>query len=81
MSTNVLRKKLQDYLKVADDKKIKALYAIMEEEIEESVSEYSDEFKEELDRRYAYYKSGGKMVNASEVNKQIKEILKKGRKK
>jgi len=81
MSTNTLRKKLQNYLEVADDKKIKALYAIMEDEIEESVGEYSDEFKKELDRRYAYYKSGGKMVSAEEVNKQIKQILKNGRKK
>jgi len=81
MSINVLRRKLQNYLEVADDKKIKALYAIMEGEIEKSSEEYSDEFKEELDRRYAYYKSGGKMVGAAEVNKQIKEIIKKGRKK
>jgi adenylate kinase family enzyme len=81
MSTNALRKKLQDYLEVADDKKIKALYEIMEDDIEQSVGEYSDEFKEELDRRYAYYKSGGKMVSAADVDKQIKEILKKSRKK
>jgi hypothetical protein len=80
MSTNTLRKKLQNYLEVADDKKIKALYAIMEDEIEESVGEYSDEFKKELDRRYAYYKSGGKMVSAEEVDRRIEKLLKSKKK-
>jgi hypothetical protein len=81
MSTSSLRKKLQDYLEVADDKKIKALYAIMENDIEGSVGEYSEEFKRELDRRYAYYKSGSKMVSPGEVDRRIKRILNKGRKK
>ncbi len=81
MSTNILRQKLHNYLEMADDKKIKAMYIMVEEEIEKSSVEYSDEFKKELDRRYAYYKSGGKMVSAREANKQIKEILRKGRKK
>ena len=81
MSTSAIRQKLRNYLEVADDKKVKAIYTMMEDDIEKSAVEYTDAFKKELDRRYAYYKSGGKMVSATEANKQIKEIVKKGRKK
>ena len=81
MSTSTIRHKLHNYLEVADDKKVKALYTIVEDEIEKSTVQYNDDFKKELDRRYAYYKSGGKMVTATEANKQIQEIVKKGRKK
>ena len=81
MSTSAIRQKLHSYLEVADDKKVKALYTMVEDEIGKSAVEYTDDFKKELDRRYAYYKSGGKMVSAAETNKQIKEIIKKGRKK
>ena len=81
MSTSAIRQKLHSYLEVANDKKIKAIYTMVEDEIEKPVVEYTGDFKKELDRRYAYYKSGGKMVSAAESNKQIQEILKKGRKK
>ena len=81
MSTSAIRHKLHNYLEVADDKKVKALYTIVEDEIEKSTVQYNDDFKKELDKRYAYYKSGGKMVTATEANKQIQEIVKKGRKK
>jgi hypothetical protein len=81
MPTIAIKKKLHNYPEVADDKKVKTIYTMMEEDIEKSTVEYTDDFKKELDRRYAYYKSGGKMVIASVANKQIQAILKKGRKK
>ncbi|HLF45909.1 MAG TPA: hypothetical protein VI548_05765 [Chitinophagaceae bacterium] len=77
MSTNTIRKKLHSYLEVADDKKVKAMYVMMEEVIKESAVEYSDEFKLELDRRYADYKSGkAKMITAAESKRRIQKILK-----
>lgn len=81
MSTSAIRHKLQNYLEVADDKKVKALYIMVENEIEKSAIQYSDDFKKELDKRYAYYKSGGKMITAAAATKQIQQIIKKGRKK
>jgi hypothetical protein len=81
MSTIAIRQKLHNYLEVADDKKVKAIYTMIEADIEKLAVEYTDAFKKELDQRYAYYKSGGKMVGTVEANKQIKEILKKGGKK
>lgn len=77
-----LRQKLHNYLEVAGDKKVKALYAIMEDEIEESALEFTPEFEAELDRRYEDYKSGkAKMVTAAESKKRIQKLLQSARKK
>ena len=82
MSTTTIRQKLHSYLEIADDKKVKAIYAIMENDIEESALEYNDEIKKELDSRYAGYKSGkAKMVSAGESRKRVQKILKAARKK
>lgn len=80
MNATAIRKQLHNYLEVADDKKIKAIYTMMEGEIKESAVVYTDEFKAELDKRYAAYKSGNaKMVTAAESKKRIQKILKKKR--
>ncbi len=82
MNTTALRQKLHSYLEVANDKKLKAIYTMMEEEIEGSVVEYTEGFKAELDNRYADYKSGkAKMVTAEESRKRIQKILKTNQKK
>lgn len=81
MTTTVLRQRLHNYLDVADDKKIKAIYTIMEEQIEAFDEEYSDAFKAELDSRYAAYKSArAEVVTARESKKRISEILNAKRK-
>ena len=80
MNATAIRKQLHNYLEVADDKKIKAIYTMMEGEIKESAVIYTDEFKAELDKRYAAYKSGNaKMITAAESKKRIQKILKKKR--
>ena len=33
MTTLAIRKKLSDYLQIADDKKVKAMYALLEDDI------------------------------------------------
>ena len=77
----MIRQKLHNYLEVADDKKVKAIYTMMEAEIEENDIEYSDEFKNELDRRYTEYKEGNaKIVTAEESSKRIEKLLKAKRK-
>ena len=82
MTTASIRQRLHSYLEVADDKKIKAFYALMKDEIEGSGIEYTDELKMELDKRYSSYKSGqGKMVNAAQSKKRIKKILKGSKRK
>ena len=75
MATSALRKKLADYIYVADDKKVKAVYALLQDDIEQEPLEYTPELKKKLDEAYAYYKNGGKMISAVEADKQIKKIL------
>ena len=80
MTTTAIRKQLHSYLEVAEDKKIKAIYTMMEEEIKESAVEYTDEFKAELDKRYSEYKTGkAKTISAEESRKRIQKILKASR--
>jgi hypothetical protein len=82
MNTAAIRKQLHSYLEVAEDKKIKAIYTIVQEQVEESVINYPDEFKTELDKRYADYKSGkAKMISALESKKRIQKIMKDSQKK
>ena len=61
MTTVAIRKKLVDYLKTADDKKVKAMYALLEDEIEQggriSIEQYNkeiDEAMEEINRGEFY---------------------------
>ena len=61
MTTVAIRKKLVDYMKVADDKKIKAMYALLEDDIEKdgriSIEQYNkeiDEAMEEIKRGEVY---------------------------
>ena len=78
MTIATIRQKLANYIQVANDKKVKAVYALLEDDIEQEDLEYIDEFKAELDKRYAYYKNGGKMISGVEANKQIKKVLQSG---
>lgn len=81
MTTVAIRRKLAAYMQVADDKKVKAMYALFQDEIEQEEIEYTEEFKKELDRRYDYYMNDGKMITAAEAGKQIKKILQPGKRK
>ena len=59
MSTVAIRQKLHHYIETAKDKKVKAIFAMVEEEIEETSEHWKDEnFVAELRRREANYKTG-----------------------
>jgi hypothetical protein len=54
-----IRHKLYDYIRVADDKKLYAIYNLLENEIEETNEWWKDkQFVEELDRRYQALETG-----------------------
>lgn len=81
MSTGIIRQKLHSYLEIADDKKVKAIYAIIEDDIERSATVYTNEIRKNLDERYADYKNGkAKMITPQESVKQLQKILKRTRK-
>jgi putative addiction module component (TIGR02574 family) len=80
MKTVSIRQELHSYLEVADDKKVKAIYASVKKEIQESAVVYSDELKSELDSRYAAYKSGkSKPVTAQQSKRRVAKLLKSAR--
>ncbi len=54
-----IRHKLYDYIRVADDKKLHAIYNLLENEIEQEAEWWKDkQFVKELDNRYYALKSG-----------------------
>ncbi|PVD52005.1 hypothetical protein DC498_11485 [Terrimonas sp.] len=77
MNTTSIRQQLHNYLEVADDKKLKAIYVMVEDDLKEISVAYTNEFKAELNRRVEYYLSGGKMVTPAEMNKRLKAVRKK----
>lgn len=59
MTAAAIRNKLCDYIKGADDKKVKALYTMLEAEIEQDYDHWQDEaFIQELNKRSEAYESG-----------------------
>ena len=76
MKTTEIRDRLHHFIDTAEDKKVKAMYTIFEETIEQE-EDYTDEFKAELDRRYEEYQKDKKVVTRAEMNKQIKQLLSK----
>lgn len=77
MTTGSIKEQLHNYLEIADEKKLKAIYVMVEDEIKETSVNYSDEFKTELDKRVNHYLEGKKMVIPSEMNKRLQRIRKK----
>ena len=72
MNTSIIRSQLHNYLEIADDNKVQAMYAIMKEEIKESFVDYSEELKATLDERFATYTGGeAKMISEEESKKKI----------
>ncbi len=77
MSTTEIRQKLFDYIRVADDKKVKAIYTILSNEIQEDTDIWTDEFLQELNKRTADFESGKVMgFTWNEVKSRAKEFAK-----
>ncbi|HSQ43816.1 MAG TPA: hypothetical protein VLM16_02395 [Ginsengibacter sp.] len=54
-----IRHKLFDYIRVADDKKLNAIYNLLENEIEQTSEWWKDkQFVSELDRRFRNLENG-----------------------
>jgi hypothetical protein len=79
METTDIRRKLHQFIDTIEDKKAAAIYTLFEDEIEQDEWEYTEDFKAELDKRFEYYQSGGKMITAAEADEQINAIVKSGK--
>jgi len=81
MTTTIIRKKLVDYLKVADDKKVKAIYTMVEDEINTAENDWDKNFVKELNRRSRQFKTGNsKTYTWEETKKAAIEKVKAKRK-
>lgn len=58
MTTTAIRKKLVDYLKTADDKKVKAIYTMVEDEINTQANDWDEKFIAKLNDRKKSFESG-----------------------
>jgi len=58
MTTTTIRKKLVNYLQVADDKKVKAIYTMVEDEINTEANDWDENFIKELEKRSKSFVNG-----------------------
>lgn len=74
-----IRHKLYDYIRVANDKKLNAIYNLLENEIEETHEWWKDKaFVAELDRRYEALEAGtDKGVTVEQLEASIDKLRKK----
>lgn len=70
MTTIAIREKLVNYLQVADDKKVKAIYTMVEDEINTEANDWDEDFVKELERRSKSFVSGAAKTYSWEETKQ-----------
>jgi len=77
MTNATLRKKLHEYIEIADEKKLKAIYTMVEDEFERLENNWEDEnFVAELEKRSAAMKNGSaKTYIWDEVQRRASEAL------
>jgi len=76
MSSASIDKLINNYLPQLTINQKKAVLTVVKTFAEEeNQSDYTDEFKKELDIRYEEYLNGGKLVNEKEASQRIKKII------
>ncbi len=76
MSSAAIRNKLYDYIRVADDKKLNAIYNLLENEIEQTNEWWKDKkFTKELDNRYNALENGSdKGFTINQLEKSVTKL-------
>jgi hypothetical protein len=76
MSSAAIRNKLYDYIRVADDKKLNAIYNLLENEIEQTNEWWKDKkFTKELDNRYKELENGSdKGFTIEQLEKSVTKL-------
>jgi hypothetical protein len=79
MTIAAVRDKLYDYIRVADDKKVKAIYTMLEDDITQELQWWKDNaFTQELDRRYKAWENGSeKGFSLAEVDASVEQLKKR----
>ncbi len=76
MSNTAIRNKLYDYIRVADDKKLNAIYNLLENEIEQTNEWWKDkQFTQELDSRQQALENGSdKGVSVEQLEQSVSKL-------
>jgi 3-phenylpropionate/cinnamic acid dioxygenase small subunit len=76
MSNAAIRNKLYDYIRVVDDKKLNAIYNLLENEIEQTNEWWKDKkFTKELDNRYQALENGSdKGFTIDQLEKSVTKL-------
>ena len=79
ITTTTIRQKLHQYIETAQDKKVKAIFALIEEEIEESSDHWQDEaFIADLEKSEKAYLNGtAKLVSIDQAVAKARAAIKK----
>ena len=82
MKTIEIRQKLHHYIDTAEEKKIKAIFMMVEDEIEETFEHWQEEdFLNELKEREANYLKGTKTYSIEQAASRAKQAIKKAKRK
>ena len=83
MKTIEIREKLHHYIDTAEEKKIKAIFAMVEEEIEETFEHWQEQdFLNELKQREARYLKGTtKTYSIEQAASRARQAIKKAKRK
>jgi len=83
MTTTAIRQKLHHYIETAQDKKVKAIFAIVEDDIEETYDHWNDDaFVAELKRRESSYLEGtAKTYSLEQMMKKANHAIRKAKSK
>lgn len=76
IAITTVREKLHQYIDTAEERKIQAIYVMLEDEIEYE-EDYTDEFKNELDKRYAEYELDGVVIEEAQANERVNNLMQK----
>lgn len=81
MTTTAIREKLVSYLRIADEKKVKAIYTMVEDDINTAANDWDEKFVKELRQRSNSFTNGtSKTYTWEETKKAITKRLKSKRK-
>ena len=76
MTTRMIRQQLHNYLEIVNDKKVKAIFTMVENEIKAENTIWTADFKTEMNARYNEYNSNIELAFSEKESKaRVKKIL------